>query len=100
MWKDWARKRSPVRPVLHERVEDIAIVMVAESTVAEKVLFCQSVGSRVLGQRSDLPWEAVMVAVATHEARQVERWTYAVLLALRFVSKEAAEYPAIDDGFA
>jgi len=98
--EDWARERSPVRPVLHERVEDIAIVMVAESTVTEEVLFCQAVGSRALGLRSDLPWEAVMVAVPTHEARQVERLTHAVMLALRFVGKEAAEYPAIDDGFA
>jgi hypothetical protein len=41
-----------------------------------------------------------MVAVPTHEARQVERLTHAVMLALRFVGKEAAEYPTIDDGFA
>jgi hypothetical protein len=74
--------------------------MMAKSAVAEEVLFCQAVGSRVLGLRSDLPWEAIMVAVPTHEARQVERWTHAVMLALRFVGKEAAEYPAIDDGFA
>jgi hypothetical protein len=98
--EDGTRERSPVRPVLHERVEDITIIMVAKSAVAEEVLFGQAVGSRVLGLRSDPPREAVMVAVPTHKARQVERWIHAVMLALRFVGKEAAEYPAVDDGFA
>ncbi len=38
-----ARERSPVCPVLHQRVEDIAVVVVAIPPVTKEVFFRQAV---------------------------------------------------------